>query len=79
MVKISNRDFQLPVKGYSEGLPPHIQPPLTTGFINNMYPRGTLEKKIRLTQRPGLDKIFDQQIGGGSAPVVAMISVTTVD
>ena len=47
--------------------------------MDNMYPRGTLEKKIRLTQRPGLDKIFDQQIGGDSAPIITMCSITTVD
>lgn len=76
---MANREFQIPIKGYSEGLPPDKQPPLTAGYMDNMYPRGTLEKRIRLTQRPGLDKIFAQQIGGGSAPIVAMCSVTTVD
>jgi len=76
---MANRDFQIPIKGYSEGLSADKQPPLTTGFMDNMYPRGTLEKKIRLTQRPGLDKIFPQQIGGDSAPIITMCSITTVD
>lgn len=76
---MANKEFQIPIKGYSSGLPPHIQPTLTTGYMDNMFPRGTLEQKIRLTQRPGLDKTFAVQIGGDSAPVVCMLSVTTVD
>lgn len=44
-----------------------------------MYPRGTLEKKIRLTQRPAVVKIFTDLIGGDNVAVVAMLSVTVVD
>jgi len=76
---VANKEFQIPIRGYSEGLSPDKQPPLTTGYADNIYPRGTLEKKIRFVQRPGLDKIFDQQIGGGDALITAMCSVTTVD
>jgi len=72
-------EFQIPIKGYSEGFTPDKQPSLTTGYMDNMFPRGTLEEKIRLTQRPGLDKTFAAQIGGDTAPIVCILSVTTVD
>ena len=77
---MANRNFSIPIKGYSAGLSPDKQPLLTTGYMSNMYPRGTLEKLIRLVQRPGEDKVFDQIIGGGTdAPIVILLSVTTVD
>lgn len=76
---MANRNIAIPIKGYSEGLSPDKQPSLTTGYMDNMYPRGTLEKKIRLTQRPGSEKVFAQQIGGDTAPIVAVCSVTTID
>lgn len=76
---MANRDFSIPIKGYSEGLSPDKQPPLTTGYMDNMYPRGTLEKKIRLTQRPGVDKAFAAQIGGEAAPIVFIGAITTID
>jgi len=72
-------DIPIPIKGYSEGFTPGNQPQLTTGYMDNMFPRGTLEKKIRLTQRPGLDKVFAAQVGGDAAPIVSILSVTTVD
>jgi hypothetical protein len=76
---MANRDFSIPIKGYSRGLSPDKQPPLTTGYIDNMYPRGTLEELIRLVQRPGEDKIFAAQVGGAALPTVFILSVTTVD
>lgn len=77
---MANHAFNIPIKGYSEILPPDKQPALTTGYMNNMFPRGALERKIRLVQRPGLDKVFTQQVGGTpSAPTVFMFTITTVD
>lgn len=75
---MSNRDFQIPIKGYSTCLPPDKQAPLTTGHMDNIYPFGALDNKIRLVQRPGMDNVFAQQIGGEAAPIVAMCSVTVV-
>jgi len=72
-------DIPIPIKGYSEGFSADKQPQLTTGYMDNMFPRGTLEKKIRLTQRPGLDKMFAAQVGGGAVPIVCILSMTTVD
>jgi len=76
---MANKEFQVPIKGYSLGVQPDKQPQGTTGYINNMYPRGQLEGWIRLVQRPGLDKTFAAQIGGDTAPIVLLLSVTTVD
>lgn len=76
---MANRIINLPIKGFSAGFPVENQPPLTSGYMNNVLPRDTLENKIRLGQRPGLDKVLTQQIGGSSQPIVAIIQVTSVD
>lgn len=76
---MANRDFQLPIKGYSELLTPDRQPSLTTGYMNNMYPIGALDNKIRLVQRPGMYNVFAQQISSAAMPIVAMLSITVVD
>jgi hypothetical protein len=76
---MANKEFTLPIKGFSLGVPPHLQPPATTGYINNMFPKGQLEQWIRLEQRDGLDKAFDEQVGGDTAPTIFILSVTTVD
>jgi hypothetical protein len=75
---MANKAFQLPIRGYSLGLSPDKQPPLTTGYMDNIFPRGQLEKWIRLVQRPGNDKKLAAQIAG-AFPVVILLSVTTVD
>lgn len=76
---MANKDFLIPIRGYSDSLPADKQAPLTTGHIDNIYPFGALDNKIRLVQRPGLDNVFAQQIAGSTMPVVVMLSVTTVD
>ena len=75
---MANKDFMLPIKGFSDALPADKQPMLTTGYMNNIYPFGALDNKIRLVQRPGMDNVFAQQIGGQAAPIIAMCSVTVV-
>ena len=75
---MSNKDFMLPIKGFSDALPADKQPMLTTGYIDNIYPFGALDNKIRLVQRPGMDNVFAQQIAGSAMPIVAMCSVTVV-
>lgn len=75
---MANRAFNLPIKGYSDVIPPDKQVPLTTGYMNNMYPLGALDNKIRLVQRPGLGNTFAYQISGVAAPVVAILSVTAI-
>ena len=76
---MANRTIQLPIKGVSEGFPIESSPPLTSGHMNNVIPRDVLEQRIRLSQRPGLDKVFTQQIGGTTAPIIAMIQVSSMD
>lgn len=73
-------EFQLPLKGVSYGFPVDKSPPLTSSHQNNVRAIDVLEKKVRIGQRPGQDKVYpDQQIGGAASPVVAIIQVTVVD
>jgi hypothetical protein len=72
-------EFMLPIKGISEGFPADKSPPLTSGYLNNIRAIDVLEKRVRIGQRPGLDKAYDQQIGGATTPIVAICSITTVD
>lgn len=76
---MANRDFNIPIKGFSTKLQPDKQPQLTTGYILNMYPIGTILQWLRLIQRPGTDKVYSEQIGGADAPTAILLSVTTVD
>jgi hypothetical protein len=72
-------NFPLPIKGYSVGTTADRQPELTTGYMNNIRIRGILGKKLVISTRPGLDKVFDEQIGGSSVPIVFVGIITTVD
>lgn len=76
---MANRDFPSPIKGVSESLDASKQFPLSSGYMNNCRAVCVLEKMIRICQRPGLDKVFDQQIGGVTTPIVAITTITTVD
>jgi len=75
---MANTDMPSPIKGVSESLDPSKQIPLTSGYMNNVRPTDVLERQIRIGQRPGLDKVFDEQIGGAFA-VVAITTITTID
>jgi hypothetical protein len=72
-------EFMLPIKGISEGFPVDKSPPLTTGYANNIRAVDVLEKRVRIGQRPGLDKTYAQQIGGAAIPIIALCSITTID
>ena len=76
---MANKDFVIPIKGVSKILPADLQTALTTGHMDNMFPLGALDNKFVLVQRPGMDNVFAQQIGGEAAPIVAACSVTVVD
>jgi hypothetical protein len=75
---MANRDFNMPIKGFSDSLSPDKQIPLTTGHMNNIYPYGALDNKIRLIQRPGLGNTFAYQISGVASPIVVILSVTAI-
>ena len=68
-----------PILGISAGFNWDNQPAMTTDYMLNTIPIDQLESRMRLGQRPGLDKVFDQQIGGGAAPIVEMLQITVVD
>lgn len=72
-------EFPQPVKGYSEGLDVSKTPSEYSSYMNNVRAIDTLERKLRLGQRPGLDKAYAQQIAGLVGPVVAICSVTVVE
>lgn len=76
---MSNLEIQLPIKGFSNGAPNDKQPDLTSPYMNNCRPQDVLENKIRLGQRPGLDKWGNgDQVGAAEQPVVAMIIISSV-
>ncbi|KKN10083.1 hypothetical protein LCGC14_1040200 [marine sediment metagenome] len=68
-----------PIKGISKGLPVDKEPPTTSGYMLNVRPIDTLERRLRLGQRPGLDKWgAGTQIGAAEQPVVAMVVVAAI-
>jgi len=72
-------EIPLPIKGESHGFPVDKSPPLTSGCMNNVRAIDVLEGRVRIGQRPGQDKLYSQQIGGASSPVVAITQVTVID
>ena len=67
-----------PIRGVSKGLPVDKEPPVTSGYMNNVRPVDSLERRLRLGQRPGLDKWSTDQIGDSEQPVVAMTIVAAI-
>jgi len=73
-------EFTLPYRGINKGAIVDKQPPATSGYMNNVRPRDVLENRLRIGQRPGLDKWGDgDRIGGASFPIVAICSITIID
>ena len=73
------QEFPLPIQGFSEGVGVGDTPQQFSGYLNNVRPLDTLERRLRLGQRPGLDKKYSQQIAGLSGPIVAIGSVSYVE
>lgn len=72
-------NFQLPIKGLHLGGSVEAGPAMTSGHMNNIRARCVLENKVRICQRPGLDKWGDgDQVGAAEQPVVCIISVSSV-
>lgn len=68
-----------PIRGLYRGSLSGHAPDLTSEQLNNVRPVDTLEKRIRISQRPGLDKWGNgTQIGSTEQPVVAMTFVNSV-
>ncbi len=75
---MANKNFTLPIKGISEGFEVFQSPPATSGDMNNVRPQDVLEKRIRIGQRPGFEKLYTQQVEGAATPILAITSVTVV-
>lgn len=67
-----------PIKGISKGLPVDKEVPTTSGYMNNVRPVDVLERRLRIGQRPALDKWSTDQIGSAEQPVVAMTIVSAI-
>ena len=72
-------DLLFPFKGYSKGAGAEKQPAGTTPWIQNMRVIDTQDNRFRGGQRPGLQKAYDQLIGGLTSPVVVLAYITIVD
>ncbi|KKL70211.1 hypothetical protein LCGC14_2107220, partial [marine sediment metagenome] len=64
-----------PIKGLFRGTLLGHAPELTSESMNNVRPRDSLEKRLRIGQRPGLDKWGNGDLIGGDSnyPVVALL------
>lgn len=72
-------EFILPLEGIVKGMPPGKEIKASSEYMNNVRPFDVLEKKIRIGQRPALDKWgAGTLIGAAEQPVVAMCSVSSV-
>ena len=71
-------NFQLPIKGLHLGGSVEAGPAMTSGHLLNVRPRDTLENKIRIGQRPGLERWSTDRAGSGTAPAVAICTVSTI-
>jgi len=68
-----------PVRGISKGFPVDKEPSTTSGYMNNVRPTDVLENKMRLGQRPGIDKWGSGTlVGGANNPVVAFCVVAAI-
>lgn len=71
-------ELPAPIQGISKGVPVDKESPATSGYMNNVRPTDTLERRVRLGQRPGLDKWSTDQVGDVEQPVVFMVFVSAV-
>jgi len=72
-------NLPFPMQGKDTGRATSQQPDQTSPSLQNVRPYDTLKNRARGGQRPGLDKLYSQQIGGDTAPIIAMVSVTVVN
>jgi len=73
--------FNLPIRGLHKGGAVEQSPAMTSGHMNNCRARDVLENKVRIGQRPGLEKWGNGDLVGetDNTPVVALCSVSTVN
>ncbi len=68
-----------PIKGLFQGSLTGHAPDLTSEYMNNVRPVDVQENRVRIGQRPGLDKWGNgTQVGAAEQPIVAMTFVNSV-
>jgi len=73
------QEWPLPIFGISRIITVEKEPAKYSGYMSNVRPTDVLENRIRLGQRPGLDKWgAGTQIGSAEQPVVALCVVSSV-
>lgn len=75
---VEKMKLPFPVKGIFKGRAACEQPQITSPDMNNVRLYDVLGNRARGGQRPGLDKLYSQQIGGNDTPIVAICSITVV-
>jgi len=75
---MAKKKLQFPFEGKNVNFAASTQPEFTSPDLCNVRPFDVLEGRARGGQRPGLRKVFTQNIGNGE-PVVAMCQITTVE
>lgn len=75
----ANLKITFPLKGIDKNWSNSDQPPLTSPELLNVRPIDVSEERARGGQRPGLDLVYDERIGGNPAvPCVCILQITTV-
>ena len=72
-------ELYFPINGLHKGIRPGAQPEGTSPDLNNVRPYDVLDNRLRGGQRPGLSKLYSEQIGGETGPIVAISSITIVE
>ena len=68
-----------PIRGLFKGSLTGHAPELTSEYMSNVRPVDVQEKRVRIGQRPGLDKWGNgTQVGAAEQPVVAFCFVSSV-
>lgn len=71
--------WRFPYKGYHKGIAAEQQPDGTSPDLDNVIPIESIDNRLRGGQRPGLQKLYSEQISGDARAVAWIGSVTTVD
>ncbi|MCJ7828914.1 MAG: hypothetical protein MUP81_04150 [Dehalococcoidia bacterium] len=71
-------DIVLPLKGIFRGVSSNAGVSGYSEYMNNVRAIDVMEKKVRIGQRPGLDKWSATQIGAVEQPVVFLCVVSSV-
>ncbi len=76
---MSNVNFSFPFEGVDKGRAASNQSPTTSPDMRNMRVYDVLGNRARGGQRPGLGKLYSEQIGNAPVPISLIASVTVVE